>query len=263
MNEKINLEEKKDPFVDIVLPNYNKGEFIEEAINSVISQTYKNWNLYIIDDHSNDNSLKVIEKFSNLKNVNIIKLNKNKGVAFCRNFIMRISRSKYISFIDSDDSWMKDKLAKQITFMEKKKLKFTYTDYTPIFQNNAKKKFKNKTFLKNYFNYETFIRNSSINTTTMIISRSILGNLRFKKIKLLEDYLFKCQLLKSNNTAEKLGDSLAYYRILNRSRSSHRFKNIYWLWHINKNFNKLGILDNLISIFFISLNSIKKYGRIK
>ena len=158
---------------------------------------------------------------------------------------------------------MKDKLAKQITFMEKKKLKFTYTDYTPIFQNNGKKKFKNKTFLKNYFNYETFIRNSSINTTTMIISRSILGNLRFKKIKLLEDYLFKCQLLKSNNTAEKLGDSLAYYRILNRSRSSHRFKNIYWLWHINKNFNKLGILDNLISIFFISLNSIKKYGRIK
>ena len=100
MNEKINLEEKKDPFVDIVLPNYNKGEFIEEAINSVISQTYKNWNLYIIDDHSNDNSLKVIEKFSNLKNVNIRRLKKNMGPSFCRNYGMRLSKSKYISFID-------------------------------------------------------------------------------------------------------------------------------------------------------------------
>ena len=260
MSEQPSLKEKQDSFVDIILPNYNKGKFIEEAINSAINQTYKNWNLYIIDDHSSDNSGEIIDKFSHLKNVTIIKLYKNKGPSFCRNYAMRISKSKYISFIDSDDSWLSDKLEKQITFMEKHNLSFTYTDYTPFFENFGKKKIKKKTFLKDHFNYRTFIRNSSINTTTMIIARSILGSHRFRKIKLLEDYLFKCKLLKGNNIAKKLDENLAFYRILNKSRSSQRLKNVYWLWHVNKNFNKLNFFDNIISTFFISINSIKKYG---
>ena len=260
MSEQPSLKEKQDSFVDIILPNYNKGKFIEEAINSAINQTYKNWNLYIIDDHSSDNSGEIIDKFSHLKNVTIIKLYKNKGPSFCRNYAMRISKSKYISFIDSDDSWLSDKLEKQIYFMEKHNLSFTYTDYTSFFENFGKKKIKKKTSLKNHFNYRTFIRNSSINTTTMIIARSILGSHRFRKIKLLEDYLFKCQLLKNNNIAKKVDGDLAFYRILNKSRSSQRLKNIYWLWNINKNYNKLNFLQNVISIFFISINSVKKYG---
>ena len=76
----------------------------------------------------------------------------------------------------------------------------------------------------------------------------------------LEDYLFKCKLFKSSNIAKKLDEDLAYYRILDKSRSSKKLKNIYWLWHINKKFNKLKFFDNLMSIFSIALNSIKKYG---
>ena len=125
-------------FVDVILPNYNKTEFLEEAINSVITQTYKNWHLYIIDDNSSDNSEEIIDKFSNLKNVTIIKLQKNKGPSFCRNYAMRISKSKYISFIDSDDSWLSDKLEKQIYFMEKNNLSFTCTDYMPFFESFGK-----------------------------------------------------------------------------------------------------------------------------
>ena len=144
--------------------------------------------------------------------------------------------------------------------MEKHNLSFTYTDYTPFFESFGKKKVKKRTSLKDYFNYGTFIKNSSINTTTMIITRSILGNHKFKKVKMHEDYLFKCKLLKDNNIAKKLDENLAFYRILNKSRSSQRLKNIYWLWYVNKNHNKLSFLDNIISIFFISINSIKKYG---
>jgi|TARA_B110000263_G_scaffold182088_1_gene159676 teichuronic acid biosynthesis glycosyltransferase TuaG len=247
-------------FVDIILPNYNKANFLEEAINSVVTQTYKDWHLYIIDDNSNDDSKKIINKFSHLKNITVIRLKKNKGPSFCRNYGMRISNAKYISFIDSDDSWLIQKLEKQIFFMEKNNLTFTYTDYTPFFQNNGMKQIKKKTSLKEYFNYKTFIKNSSINTTTMIIARSILKSHRFEKVKLLEDYLFKCKLLKKNNIAKKLNENLAFYRILNTSRSSKRLKNIYWLWNINKNFNKLNFLENIVSVFCISVNSIKKYG---
>ena len=127
----------------------------------------------------------------------------------------------------------------------------------------VKKKYKKSTSIKNFFKYKTFIKNSAINTTTMIIARSILSNHKFKKIYLLEDYLFKCELLRENNIAHKFNESLAYYRILDKSRSSKKLKNVYLLWYINKNYNKLNFIHNVISIISISFNSIKKYGGIK
>ena len=250
---------KKNFSIDIIMPTYNKVNYLDDSIKSIIYQSLKNWNLYIIDDNSTDDSLKIINKYSESKNINIIKLKKNKGPSFCRNFGMRLSKSKYISFIDSDDTWDPKKLEKQIRFMEDNNFDFTYTDYTPFFERDGIKKIKKSTSLVESFNFETFIRNSSINTTTMIISRSILKTHRFKKIKLLEDYVFKCGLL-INNKAIKLNENLATYRILNQSRSSQRIRNIYWLWKVNKKFNKLNFLENVLSIFSISLNSIKKYG---
>ena len=138
MLEKTNVSMKKspsnEPFVDVILPNYNKAEFLEDAIKSVINQTYKSWYLYVVDDCSKDDSGKILANFSNFKNIKIVKLNKNKGPSFCRNYAMRISRSKYIAFIDSDDSWLDDKLEKQIFFMEKNNYTFTYSDYSSFFK---------------------------------------------------------------------------------------------------------------------------------
>ena len=247
-------------FVDIILPNFNKATYLKEAVDSIFKQTYENWKLYIIDDCSTDKSKIILEKFKNSKKVKIIYLNKNMGPSFCRNYGIRISSSKYISFMDSDDYWTKDKLQEQISFMEKNNFKFTYTDYIPFFEKNGKKKFINKTTLKSSLTFEDFILNTSINTTTMIISRTILKHLKFKKLKKLEDYLFKCEILKQNIVAHKLNKSLAFYRILNKSRSSHKFKNIFYLWRINKKFNQLNTLKNLKSIIMISINSLKKYG---
>ena len=254
-----NIDKAKSD-VDIILPNFNKFNFLEEAINSVINQTHKKWHLYIIDDCSSDDSWSIIKQFSHFQNITNLRLKKNMGPSFCRNLAMRISKSKYISFIDSDDTWEKTKLEKQISFMKENNLHFTYTDYTPIFQTNDDKIYKKNTCLKDFFDFNAFIKNSSINTTTMIIERSILKNFKFPKIKLMEDYLFKCKLLKENNIAKKLNESLATYRILGTSRSSTRLKNIFWLWYINKNYNNLNFFNNLISIICISFNSIKKYG---
>ena len=142
MNIEINSKKNNFPWVDVIITNFNKAKFLEECINSVIHQTYKNWKLYIIDDSSSDDSLKIINKFSKLENINIIKLSKNKGPSFCRNYGMRVSKSKYISFLDSDDKWTSEKLSKQIDFMEKNNYYFTYTDYTPFFEKNKKKNLK-------------------------------------------------------------------------------------------------------------------------
>ena len=120
-------------FVDIILPNYNKEFFLQETINSVLNQSYKNWKLVIVDNCSTDNSKTIIEKFRKNKKIDIIHLKKNMGVSFSRNLGIRLSNSKYISFLDADDLWTPNKLNDQINFMEEKDYKFTYTDYTPFF----------------------------------------------------------------------------------------------------------------------------------
>ena len=111
------------------MPNYNKGEYIEEAIRSIIKQSYKYWNLYIIDDFSNDFSKKVLKKFKKNKKIKVIFLKKNRGPSFCRNMGITLSKSSFISFLDSDDYWPKNKLLSQLNYMIKKNISFTYTDY--------------------------------------------------------------------------------------------------------------------------------------
>ena len=248
-----------NPTVDIIVPNFNKGVFLDECISSILKQSYSNWKLYIIDDCSSDNSAKIINKYADNEKINIVILKKNKGPSFCRNLGIRISDAKYIAFLDSDDYWSKDKLKNQITFMINANFQFTYTDYTSFFMKNESNIFK-KTNLKESFNFKEFTRNSSINSSTMILTRKIINTHKFKNVKLLEDYLFKCDILKKNNTAKKLNENLAYYRILPQNRSSNRIKNLIWLWKINRKFNNLSILDNIRSASGIMLNSLKKYG---
>tara|TARA_B100000586_G_C20114193_1_gene431890 strand:+ start:3964 stop:4722 length:759 start_codon:yes stop_codon:yes gene_type:complete len=247
------------PAVDIIVPNFNKGNFLEECISSVLKQSYDNWKLYIIDDYSNDNSVEILNKYADKEKINIIILKKNKGPSFCRNLGVRISKSEYIAFLDSDDYWSKDKLKNQIAFMLKNNFQFTYTDYTSFFMKNKSYLFK-KTKLKENFNFKEFTRNSSINSSTMVLTRKIIKTHKFKKMQLLEDYLFKCDILKKNNIATKLNNNLAYYRILPENRSSNRIMNLVWLWKINSKFNNLTILDNIRSILGIMINSLKKYG---
>ena len=163
---------KKAFFVDIIMPNFNKGYYLEEAIQSVIKQSHKYWNLYIIDDFSSDTSKKILKNFKKNKKIKIVYLRKNRGPSFCRNLGVSLSKSPFISFLDSDDYWPKNKLSSQLNYMIKKDVSFTYTDYTSFFK-DRKKKILKTTNIQNEFNFKTFVRNSSINTSTMILKKEI------------------------------------------------------------------------------------------
>ena len=94
----------------------------------------------------------------------------------------------------------------------------------------------------------------------MVIKRQIFKKIKFTDTKICEDFFYKCQLLKKIDYAYRLNKYLTKYRIRQGSLQSKKMRNLFWIWKINKEFNKLNVLDNLISIFFISLNSFKKYG---
>ena len=244
--------------VDIILPSYNKDIYLEESINSIIQQKFNNWKLIIIDNCSTDNSREIIRKYSGNEKISTFFLKKNMGVSFSRNLGVRLSDSKYISFIDADDIWNNSKLQNQIEFMEKNNYNFTYTDYTPFFDKKIRI-FKKEIITPNSFDYEKFLYNSSIGTSSMILSRKIIGVIKFPKVKTLEDFSFKCEILKKNN-AIKFNENNTFYRITKNSLTSNKLKNLYWLWHINKKYNKLNFLNNLKSLVLISLRSLNKYG---
>jgi len=243
--------------VSIILPNYNSSRTIKATINSVIKQSFKSWELIIVDDCSDIETKKILAKYKKIKRIKIFYLKKNSGAGYCRNFALKKSNSNYLAFIDSDDLWHRNKLKFQINYMKKNNFYFTYTNYKTFNKTNLVKKII-KT--PNKFNFNTFIRNTSIATSTMIIKRSSVNDIKFLHTKICEDYFFKCQLLKKIGCAYCCPGCLTLYQIRKDSLQSSRLRNLYWMWKINNKFNKFNFFKNLISIFYISINSIKKYG---
>ena len=194
--------------------------------------------------------------------INIFLLKKNKGPGYCRNYGISKSKSKLIAFLDSDDFWTKDKLSLQIKYMIKTNSPFTYTDYISFYQKESSNKILGETNITKKLDFKSFIKNSSINTSTMIVTRKLIENIKFRNLEKLEDYIFKCEILKKHKNffALKSPKATAYYRLLKTARSKSKITNIYFLWILNKKFNKLNFIENILSIISVSINSIKKYG---
>ena len=250
-------KKKNSQSVAIILPSYNSSDTISASINSILNQTYTNWKLIIVDDGSDEITKNILLKYKKNKKIKIFFLKRNKGAAYCRNLAIKKSKSYYIAFIDSDDLWKKNKLNLQINFMQKNSYFFTYTNYKTFKSDSLKK----KTILTpSKFNFNAFVKNTSIATSTMIVKRSTADKIKFSNTKICEDYYYKCQLLKKIGNAYCYPACLTEYQIRKDSLQSNRIRNLYWIWKINKSFNRFNILKNLISIFLISLNSLKKYG---
>jgi len=253
----VNLFRKKELKVSIILPNYNSSKTIKETISSVLNQTYKNWELIIIDDNSDKKTKSILSKFKKFKKIKTFYLNRNKGVAYCRNLAIKKSKSYYLAYIDSDDLWERNKLKLQINFMQKNNYFFTYTNYKTF---KIKCSIKYTILAPKKFTFDSFVKNTSIATSTMIVKRSITNKIKFSDTKICEDYYYKCQLLRKTGNAYCHSSFLTEYQIRSDSLQSNRIRNLYWIWKINKSLNHFSILKNLVSIFFISLNSLKKYG---
>lgn len=118
--------------VSIVMPSYNTAPYIDQSIKSVISQTYENWELIVVDDCSTDDTEKVIIPFLCDRRIRFIKNKCNQGAAASRNTALRIAEGKWIAFLDSDDLWFPEKLSEQIRFMETNNYHFSYTKYSEI-----------------------------------------------------------------------------------------------------------------------------------
>ena len=138
--------------------------------------------------------------------------------------------------------------------MKKNNSNFSYTYYETFGLKNKNVKTKLS------YNFKNFTKDTSIATSTMIVSRKIIKNIKFTNTKICEDYFFKCSILKKIPYAHGLAKFLTKYRIRKNSLQSNKFKNLYWIKNINNKFNKFNFYENLMSLFSISISSFKRYG---
>ena len=195
--------------VSIITPSYNTGQYITKTIESVLNQTYKNWEMIIVDDCSTDNTDEVVSPYLVDNRIKYIKKDKNSGASVSRNIALREAKGKWIAFLDSDDLWLPEKLEKQIAFMKLKDYKFSYTRYSEINQNGIETgvhitgPFKiTKTGMYNY---------CWVGCLTVMYDREAIGLLQAAEIKSREDYSLWLQISKKVD-CYLLDEELAYYR---------------------------------------------------
>ena len=123
--------ERLEGLVSIIMPSYNTAPYIKETIQSVLNQTYKDWELLIVDDCSTDNTDEVLSEIHDSR-IHIFKNECNSGAAVSRNRALREAKGQWIAYLDSDDLWMPEKLEKQIRFMKIHGYAFSYTNYEEI-----------------------------------------------------------------------------------------------------------------------------------
>lgn len=253
-----------DNLVSIITPVYNCESMIEETIQSVINQTYKNWELILVDDCSPDNSNTIIEKYmKNDKRIRYIKLKENSGAAIARNTALKNSNGRFIAYLDADDLWKSEKLEKQIKYMIDNDYAFTCTDYEKI---DEQGKSLNKIVkIPKKVNYNLFLRNTIIQTVGVMVDTKKTGKdiLVMPNIRRRQDAATWCQLLKADFDCYEVPENLSYYRVVNNSLSSNKFKAAKGTWFLYRNIERLPLWKSCICFVGYAFNAVRKRIYIK
>lgn len=244
--------------ISIITPMYNAEKYIEETIKSVLLQTYKNWELIIIDDMSIDNSRSIVEKYLKVdKRIKYIKNEKNLGPGISRNIAIEKSEGDYIAFLDSDDLWKENKLSNQINFMKKYNLSMSHGNYYFIYEDNKEKIKKVKTNIK--INYDMLLKSNQFKTMTMMLKSDLAKKVKFLNIK-HEDYIYFLEILKLIKFSMSQDENIdSYCRIGKKSVSSNKIKSAVWTWNVYRKYQKLSLIKSLYYFGTYIYYGIKKY----
>ena len=213
--------------VSIIMPSYNTAKFISETIESVLAQTYPNWELIIVDDCSTDDTDAVVCPYLVDDRIRYIKNEKNSGAAVSRNRALREAKGKWVAFLDSDDLWVPEKLEKQISFMKKNDYHFSYTNYIEIDEttnpNGRSVTGPKKVTRHGLYNY------CWMGCLTVMYDAETIGLIQIADIKKNNDYAMWLKACKKAD-CYLLDEVLAKYRKRSGSISNHGYTKLI-KWH--------------------------------
>jgi glycosyltransferase involved in cell wall biosynthesis len=243
--------------ISIITPSYNSSKFISQTIDSVLAQTYQNWEMIIVDDVSSDSTIDIIKTYTvKDSRIKLIKLKVNSGPAIARNKGIRDAKGRYIAFLDSDDLWKHHKLKRQIDFMNKNNLSFTYCSYDLI---NEEDNNLGHFTTKEEISYYSLLKTCNVGCLTAIYDTQQIDKIYMPNILKRQDYGLWLKILKKIKKTKGITESLAIYRIRKNSVSSNKFKAIYYVWKIYREVEKLSLLNSSYYMCYYIYNRINKY----
>ena len=230
----------KTLLASIIVPLYNCEDFIASTIDSVIEQTYTEWELIIIDDQSNDNSVAIVEQYMLIdKRIRLYQFNENRGAAQARNKGIKEANGRYVAFLDSDDIWYKDKLEKQINFMEKRNIIFSYTGFMRDYGEGKHRTF----FVPKKVNYRSLLLKNSICNSSVVIDISKVDKVFYPDIRKRQDYALWLFLLRQKVTyGFGVNEILVKRNIRKDSISSNKLGLVKYQWQLYRDFEKFSIM---------------------
>lgn len=233
-----------DNLVSVIMPAFNCQDTVLDSINSVRQQTYSKFELIIVDDGSTDNTYQVLKRFQNFPNIIIIRSKINNGIGLARNIAISKARGQFISFLDSDDTWHKDKLKIQVDLMKKNNYYCCHSTYARFYKNSKRKKIiKAQRFIKK----SDMLSGNKIGNLTGIYDAKKLGKVFQKKIG-HEDYLMWIKVVTLAKFSYGCFDNLASYNVSNQGISSNKINSIFWTWNIYRNELKMNLIYSYFSM---------------
>ncbi len=249
--------------VSIITPTYNCAKFIGETIESVLAQTYTNWEMIIVDDCSADNTEEIVKSYNDARII-YVKNETNSGAAVSRNRALRMAKGRWMAFLDSDDLWMPEKLEHQINFMEKNGYAFSSTkrtsceeDGTPTGVYISGPKVVTKFKMHNY---------CWVGAITVMYDRNVIGLIQIADLKKRNDYAMWLKVIEKSN-CYYLDETLGIHRKRKGSISSVKYsvlmKHFYILYRKGENMNPVhAAMRTARNLFFGMMKKMLYYKKV-
>lgn len=245
----------KDVLVSVVMPAYNCEQYIKTAMESVLAQNVS-LELLVIEDHSADKTVECIRAFSGDERVKYIQNERNLGVAQSRNKGIEMAKGKYIAFLDADDYWMQDKLAKQVSLMEKEQAVLSSTGRELIDENgNPKGKIIG---IKEEISYKELLRGNVLNTSGVMVLASVARKYPMVQDHLHEDYIMWLSILKEYGKAYGINEPLLKYRVMKGTKSGNKLKSAKMTYGVYR-YMGFGRMKSFYYFCFYAVNGVIKY----
>ena len=246
----------KNDLVSIVFPVYNNSAFLEDAICSVVNQTFSNWELLIIDDCSSDNSVDICLKLAESNERIRVFLNENNmGAGYSRNVGLKNARGRFIAFMDSDDLWSDSKLQVQFDFMKSDKLAISYTSYD--FIDECGVRLKGIVSVSGSVDLVGYLKTTEIGTSTSMIDRYQVKFV-FSLARTRQDTMFWISALSDGLRAYAIPDVLCHYRSRPGQISANKLKMLYRTFVVYMGVHNLPVRVRFYCYLHYIFNAIKK-----
>lgn len=246
-----------EPLVSIVMPSFNSELTINESVESVLSQTYRNWELLITDDCSTDKTASIAKQLCNLDSrVHFYSLNVNSGAGAARNNSIRVAKGRYIAFLDADDLWMNNKLELQVKHMQSTDSLLSYTSY----QKFSAKGDGGIIIPKASVSYNELLYGNIIGCLTAMYDQEALGKRYMPLIRKRQDMGLWLDILKDVDEASLVPHVLAKYRV-DSGMTQNKLTVLGYQWRFYRDVANLGFFKSIRVFVAYSFKGLFKFLR--